>query len=483
MHRLPAQTVEGATAAGGAPGTADGASPGLHGSFGEIEAMLLSSGVETVIVAGLDTNGTLRGKRVPARDIAGVLEHGLAMCEVIWALPADEAQPVPAPAGHAGYFPRDGYPDMLLRPDAGTVRVLPWQERTAIALGDFHDLGGRPNPLCPRGALRSVVRRAERMGFEPVVGVELEFYVLCETPSSVRAKRPSQLQPVDERLNVYGVLASARQEPLLRAVRESLFACGVPVEACNPEAGPGQFEVNLRRRPALHAADDAVLLRYAVKEQAADRGLLATFMAKPRSDWPGSSCHFHVSLRRAGADAFHDPDAPDGMSETMRSYTAGALAAMAELTAIMAPNPNSYRRFGAYSWAGSSATWALDNRTAGLRAVCHGSDATRLEHRQAGADANPYLALAAVLAAGLHGMEHGLAPPPADSGDLYRRDDLDDLPRSLDAAADRLAASELARDWLGADLVAQHVAMCRAEAAAAAAAVTDWETARYLEVL
>ncbi|HEX7299709.1 MAG TPA: glutamine synthetase family protein, partial [Solirubrobacteraceae bacterium] len=387
-----------------------------------------------------------------------------------------------APADHIGYFPRDGYPDMVLRPDAGTVRVLPWRERTAMMLGDFHDLAGRPNPLCPRSVLRSVVRRAERMGFEPVVGVELEFYVLRETPSSVQAKRPSQLQSIEDRPSVYGMLASARHEPLLRSVRESLVACSVPVEACNPEAGPGQFEINLGRAPALRAADDAVLLRHAVKEQAAQRGLVATFMAKPRSDWPGSSCHLHVSLLRDGRDAFHDPASAHGMSPTMCSFTAGALEAMAPLTAIMAPTPNSYRRFGRYSWAGGSATWAVDNRTAGLRAVCHGRGATRLEHRQAGADANPYLVLAAVLAAGLHGIERGLEPPPAQGGDLYARDDLDDLPRSLDVAAERLAASDLARDWLGPDFVDQHVAMCRAEAAASAAAVTDWETARYLEV-
>ena len=448
----------------------------------DVEAMLVANAVETVIVAGLDSNGLLRGKRVPARGIAAVLEHGVAMCDVLWALPVDEAAPVPAPPGHAAYFPRDGFPDMTLRPDLTTARVLPWQERTAIVLGDFHAPGGGPNPLCPRGVLRRVVARAQRMGFEPVVGVELEFYVLRETPQSVRAKRPSRLEPADERLNAYGIHVSGRQEPLIGAVRESLVAAGVPVEASNPEAGPGQFEINLARRPALPAADDAVLLRHAVKEQAEQRGLLATFMAKPRSDWPGSSCHVHVSLRRDGDDAFHDPDDRDGMSATMRSFTAGALHAMAELQAIMAPTPNSYRRFGPDSYAGGSATWALDNRTAGLRAICHGRDATRLEHRQAGADANPYLAVAAVLASGLNGVEHGLEPPPPEHGDLYRRDDLDGLPRTLDAAAARLETSALARDWLGADLVAQHVAMCCAEVAAAAAAVTDWETARYLEV-
>src|ERR1700750_1211910 len=163
MDRLPAQLAEGSDAA---------VRPQ------DVEAMLLGHAVETVIVAGLDGNGLLRGKRVPARGISAVLEHGVAMCDVLFALPVDEAAPVPPPPGHPGRFPRDGFPDMILRPDLTTARVLPWQERTAIVLGDFHDPGGAPNPLCPRGVLRAVVARARRMGFDPVIGVELEFYVL-----------------------------------------------------------------------------------------------------------------------------------------------------------------------------------------------------------------------------------------------------------------------------------------------------------------
>ena len=266
-------------------------------------------------------------------------------------------------------------------------------------------------------------------------------------------------------------------------MRETLLRYGLAVEACNPEAGPGQFEINLRAAPAVQAADEAFLLKSAVKEIAAGHGLLATFMAKPRSDWPGSSCHLHLSLRAGDGDAFHDP--ADGMSSTMRHFIGGLLAGMAELSALFAPTPNSYRRFVPHSWAGTTATWGVDNRSAGVRAICRGDGATRVELRQAGADSNPYLTVAAALAAGLEGVQRGCEPPPPVDGDVYASAEgaARPLPATLGVATDLLERSALARDWLGDDVVEHCVAMRRAELAAQAAAVTDWETSRYLEAL
>jgi glutamine synthetase len=428
-------------------------------------------GVETVILAGADTHGIMRGKRVPIAELARAAERGIALCEVIWALPVDEHEPVEPPPEYAGYFPRPGYPDMRAVPDLETARIVPWHDRTALVLCDFVDHDGGAIPLSPRAVLRSVVERARAMGIAPTVGVELEFYVLRETPQSVLAKRPSQLVAVDGRPSVYGVVAASRNEPFAGAVRDTLLRYGLAVEACNPESGPGQFEINLRAAPALQAADEAFLLKSAVKEVAARQALLATFMAKPRSDWPGSSCHLHFSLR-------------PGTSSTMRHFIAGLLEGMAELTAIFAPTPNSYRRFVPYSWAGTSATWGIDNRSAGLRAICRGEGDTRVEHRQAGADANPYLAVAAALAAGLEGLRRGCEPPPPVDGDVYALDDAArPLPATLGEAVDRLERSALARDWLGNDVVEHYVAMRRGELAAQATAVTDWETSRYLEAL
>jgi glutamine synthetase len=312
------------------------------------------------------------------------------------------------------------------------------------------------------------------MGVEPIVGVELEFYLLRETPRSVLAKRPSQLVAVDERPSVYGVVAASRQEPFVEGVRETLRRYGLAVEACNPEAGPGQFEINLRAAPALQAADEAFLLKSAVKEVAARQGLLATFMAKPRSDWPGSSCHLHLSLGDG-----------EGLSPALRHFIGGLLAGMAELSAIFAPTPNSYRRYSAHSWAATTATWSHDNRSAGLRAIGGGDGAIRVEHRRPGADANPYLAVAAALAAGLDGVGRACEPPAPVGGDVYALPDDTGpaLPATLAEATDLLDRSALARDWLGDDLVEHSVAMLRSEVAAQAAAVTDWETARYLEAL
>jgi glutamine synthetase len=429
--------------------------------------LLRRRGIETVILAGADTHGIMRGKRVPIAELDRAAEHGIALCEVIWALPVDEVEPVQRPSGHAGWFPRDGYPDMLAMPDLETARIAPWHDRTAVVLCDFVDRDGIAVPVSPRAALRSVVERARAMGVEPIVGVELEFYLLRETPRSVVAKRPPQLVAVDERPSVYGVVAGSRHEGFAGAVRDTLREYGLAVEACNPESGPGQFEINLRAAPALTASDEAFLLKSAVKEIAARQALLATFMAKPRSDWPGSSCHLHVSLR-------------ESTPATMRHFLGGLLDGMAELTALLAPTPNSYRRFVPYSWATTTATWSADNRSAGVRVL-----GSRVEHRQAGADANPYLAAAAALAAGLDGVRRECEPPPPVDGDIYALPEgtVPALPTALGEATDLLERSALARDWLGDDVVDHCVALRRAELAAQAAAVTDWETARYLEVL
>jgi glutamine synthetase len=434
--------------------------------------VLRRRGVETVILAGADTHGIMRGKRVPIAELDRAAEHGIALSEVVWALPMDELEPVHPPAGHDGWFPRDGYPDMLAMPDLETARLVPWHHRTALLLCDFVDRDGRAIPLSPRAVLRSVIDRAVAMGVEPIVGIELEFYALRETPQSVLTKRPSQLQAVEERPSVYGVVAASRHEDFAGAVRTTLHEYGLAVEACAPEAGPGQFEITVRPAPALRAADEAFLLKSAVKEVATRHGLLATFMAKPRSDWPGSSCHLHISLR-------------DGTAAAMRHFLGGLLSGMAELSAIFAPTPNSYRRLTPYSWAATTATWGVDNRTAGVRAILDGDAIARVEHRQAGADANPYLAAAAALAAGLDGMRRACEPPPPVDGDVYALADdaVPALPPTLGAATDLLERSALARDWLGDDVVDHCVAMRRAELAAQSAAVTDWETARYLEAL
>jgi glutamine synthetase len=272
----------------------------------------------------------------------------------------------------------------------------------------------------------------------------------------------------------------------VRLIRDSALAYELPVETCNPETGPGQFEITLRYGPALKAADDAFLFKNAVKELVQQQGLIATFMAKPRSDWAGNSCHVHLSLAdENGRGVFFDAEAEHGISSAMRHFVGGSVATMSELTSIMAPTVNSYRRFTPYSWAATTATWGIDNRSTGLRAVCERESATRIEHRQAGGDVNPYLAAAAVLAGGLHGIEHEIEPPELTDADVYALDPgtVPTLPRTLDEATQRLAGSAAARDWLGEDFVTHYVEIKQAECEAHRRAVTDWEIARYLEAL
>jgi glutamine synthetase len=324
------------------------------------------------------------------------------------------------------------------------------------------------------------------MGFEPYGGIELEFFIFRESPGSLQSRHERDLATYDARPSTYGVVAGSAQEPIARVIREHMLEYGIPIEACNLENGPGQFEINIRYSDLLTAADHAFLFKNGVKEIAEQQGLLATFMAKPSPRWSGNSCHLHFSLTdRDGRQAFYDGGEPRGTSRTMRHFMGGILDTMQETTAVLAPNVNSYRRFAAYSWAGTTATWGVDNRSTGVRAICEGEQGTRVEHRQAGGDVNPYLAAAAALAGGLHGIEREIEPPEATDTDVYAlpAGAVPELPRTLDRATDLLASSRLAREWLGDDFVSHYVEMKRAEFEAHFDAVTDWEIARYMSAL
>lgn len=454
----------------------------------EAAAFCEQRGIETLIVGASDTHGIMRGKRVPAAQIPAALDHGVNLCEVLFVIDVAEADLVAKPESATTYFPteRNGYPDIVAAPDLRTLREVPWHERTALVLADFTLPGGGPVPIAPRQVLARLVERARSLGLEPQIGIELEFYVLRETEETLRGKRPADLVPLALRPSTYGVVKGSGQEPFGRAVRDAMHRFAVPVEACNAETGPGQFEINLRYSPALDAADHAFLFKGAVKEIAGQQGLTATFMAKPHPEWAGNSCHVHMSLLNSGgANAFAGRDGSSGGSATMGAACAGVLATLSELTALNAPTVNSYRRFHPYSWAGTTATWGVDNRSVGVRAVCEDPASTRLEHRQGGGDANPYLAAAAMLAGVLHGIENGLEPAAARDDDVYALPpgEVEAMPRSLPEAVALLEGSAVAREYLGEDFVAHYVAMKGAEADAAALAVTDWELDRYLEAL
>ncbi|QLQ11678.1 MAG: glutamine synthetase [Nocardioidaceae bacterium] len=444
--------------------------------------------IDTIVLGGVDTHGVLRGKRVPRSQLERLLGHGLPLCDVFWVMHIDESALVPRPADFQGTFPTEltGYPDILAKPDTSTCKIVPWHPRTALMLCDWHELDGSAYALDPRGALKSMIGRSLELGYEPYCALELEFYLLREDSASVLGKLPSQLTPLTERPSTYGLVAASGQEPIGRVIRDLSLEFGLPIEACNPETGPGQFEITLEYRPALQAADDAFLFKTAVKEIAAQHGLLATFMAKPRADWAGNSCHVHFSMRDGDDQpVFYDASAQHGLSSVLRHFAAGSLEAMAELSALFAPTVNSYRRFVPYSWAATTATWGIDNRSTGIRVIAEGPNGTRIEHRRAGGDANPYLAAAGVLAGGLHGIVNAVEPPPLFEGDVYATDTavVGELPTTLDGALDQLATSAIARERFGDNLIDHFIELKRAEAEAYRQTVTDWEVRRYLEAL
>ena len=451
-----------------------------------------AEGMHTVVAGAGDVHGIWRGKRLPVADFLAKIDHGVPFSDVVLVIThsedTDEGQELVEPPGGEAYplyFPRkeQGFPDIFVRPDLGTARRLPWHPGTVGVLGDFHLPGGAGVPLDPRIVLRRLIERARSHGFEPKIGMEYEFYVFRGDLAALK-ESGWRLEPIRARPYTYGVYGGSLDEGLIGEIRRQLAIAGVRVEASNPETGPGQFELNIRYDDALKAADDAFVYKHGIKEIAAQRGLMASFMAKPRRDWAGSSCHVHQSLRETGtgAAAFFDAGAGGGLSQTGRRYTAGLLSTMAEFTALFAPTPNSYKRFAPYSWAGTSVSWSHDNRSTGLRAITPHPDEARVEHRLPGADTNPYVVIAACLAGGLHGIEQKLRLTPAYEGDAYATGEPGSLPASLEEALDLLGASDVAREMLGADFVQHYVLMKRFEAEKYRQQVSEWEVRRYVEM-
>jgi glutamine synthetase len=440
-------------------------------------------GVRTLVVGTADTHGSWIGKRVSATDIAELAEgEGLAFSDVLFVITRDGENVVEPPKSTTTYFPRkdNGYPDIFLRPDLSTARLLPWHANTAALNGTFVLPDHTPVPIAPRNVLAAQVQRARELGLEVRVGFEFEFYLL-EGSLAELAANGYDLRPLSPRPYTYMVFRSSVDAPLLQRIRDNLEGAGISIEALNPETGPGQYEINIRFAEALRAADDAFLYKNAIKELAAAEGLVATFMAKPRTDWAGSSCHLHQSLwwTSDGAPLLWDEAAP--LSATGRHYLAGLLASMTDLTALFAPTVNAYKRLVPYSWAATTVSWGLDNRSTGLRVVGSSPQTRRIEHRLGGADVNPYLAIAACLAGGLYGIKNGLEPGEPYGEDAYADDTIPRLPATFAAALDRLHDSDLAREAFGDDFIDHYVAMKRWEIEQYHSQVTDWEVRHYVE--
>jgi glutamine synthetase len=437
----------------------------------QLKAAVRNGSIDTVVVAFTDMQGRLVGKRVHGgyfveHDVAA---HGIEGCAYLLALDM-EMEPVP---GYAFANWDSGYGDFRARPDLATLRRLPWLEGTALVLCDLEHHDGRPAAPSPRQVLKRQVERARALGFEPMFGSELEFYVFGESYAEANSKRYRLLTPSAPYILDYHVLAATYDEPLIRQIRNGMQGAGIAVESSKGEAWPGQHEINFVFTDALAMADNHVVYKNGAKEIAHQNGRSITFMAKPDETWIGSSCHIHSSLWREGANAFA---AEPG---TFERYLAGQIACLAELAIFAAPTVNSYKRFAAGSWAPTTLAWGHDNRTCGFRVVGDGQS-RRTETRIPGGDANPYLAFAALLASGLHGIENELELPPPLEGNAYESD-AERFPATLYDGIEALETGSTARSAFGDEVVEHYLNMARVEQDAYDSAVTDWERFRSFE--
>lgn len=438
---------------------------------------LRDEGIERAKIGGFDLDGLLRGKYVSLDKLESALSKGFGFCDVIFGWDINDA--LYDRSTLTGWH--TGYPDTHAVLDPATERRIPWEPAVAAMLCDFRLGSGEPHPACPRSLLKRVIARAAELGFEAKVGVEFEFFLFRETRDTLQHKHFQDLTPLDPGMFGYSWLRTGQDAELMLDLQRGLAGLGIDVEGLHTETGPGVYEAALAGRDALGAADQAALFKTAVKQIAHRHGLSACFMAKWSTAYPGCSGHLHQSLWKAGRNAFHDARTQGGMSSVMRNYLAGQLALMQELTLMMSPTVNSYKRYVPGLWAPLVASWGIENRTCALRVIgCGDQKAVRIEHRQGAADINPYVAIAASVGAGLWGIEHKLTPQKATQGDPGDSGPYS-LPRTIREAIDKFAASKAARQLFGAEFV-DHYAMTREwEARAFERAVTTWELERYFE--
>jgi glutamine synthetase len=444
----------------------------------DLEDLVAAGEIDTVIVAFADMQGRLTGKRVAARlFVEEVAAHGAECCNYLLAVDVD----MNTVDGYAMSSWESGYGDMVMTPDFSTLRLLPWLPGTALVMADLSFVDGGPVPAAPRSILRAQLDRLAQRGLEAFVGTELEFMVFDNTFREAWAAGYRGLTKSTDYNVDYAIHASTRMEPLLRDIRLGMDGAGMYCEGVKGECNFGQQEIAFRYDSALVTCDNHTIYKNGAKEIADQHGKSLTFMAK-FDEREGNSCHIHISLRGAdGSPVFADADEPLGMSPMFRSFIAGQLATLRELTLFYAPNINSYKRFVEGSFAPTAIAWGLDNRTCALRVVGHGHS-MRMECRAPGGDVNQYLAVAALVAGGLHGIDQGLELPDAFAGNAYTSG-AEKLPTTLAEAAALFESSTVAREAFGDEVVEHYLNNARVELAAFNSAVTDWERVRGFERL
>jgi len=448
-------------------------------SFEDLKARVEAGEVDTVLACLVDMQGRLMGKRFHAEHFIASAWEETHCCNYLLATDLAMA----TPEGYASTSWSAGYGDYVMKPDLSTLRPMPWLEGTVMVLCDILDHHTHEEIThSPRAILKKQVKRLEAMGYDAMMASELEFFLFEKSFDELRKGGYRELEPLSGFNEDYHILQTTKEEHVMRPLRNHLWDAGIPVENTKGEAETGQEELNIKYAPAMATAEYHTIAKHATKEIAWQQGRAVTFLPKWHHDKVGSSSHVHQSLWKDGKPAFFDPDDKLGMSALMKSYVAGLLKYAADYTYFLAPYINSYKRFQKGSFAPTRIIWSIDNRTAGFRLCGDGTKAVRIECRVGGSDINPYLAMAAMLAAGIKGIEEGLELEPPFSGDAYEGES-GHIPHTLRDAREALLASDMLRAALGEDVVTHYARAAECEIEDFNRVVTDYEVARGFELV
>ena len=447
-------------------------------TFEGLKDLAKSGEIDTVLVCFVDMQGRLMGKRFHAVNFVETSYAETHCCNYLLATDLEMA----TPDGYASSSWERGYGDYVMKPDLATIRPVPWLEGTAMVLCDILDHHTHePVSHSPRAILKKQIARLEALGFEAKMATELEFFLFAKSLDEIRKDGFRNLEPISGYNEDYHIFQTTKEESVMRPVRNHLYAAGLPIENTKGEAESGQEELNIRYSPALDCADYHSIAKHAIKEIAWQNGHAATFLPKWDQNRVGSSSHVHQSLWKDGAPLFFDETAKLGMSELMRHYMAGLIKYAPDYTYFLAPYVNSYKRFSKGTFAPTKTVWSVDNRTAGFRLCGESTKGVRVECRIGGSDLNPYLAQAAMLAAGIRGIEEKMDLAPPTTGDVYEDAKAGDIPQTLRSATETLRTSKFLREAMGDDVIDHYTRAAEWEQEEFDRVVTDWEIARGFE--
>ena len=446
-------------------------------TFKDLELAVNDGSIDTVLVCMVDMQGRLMGKRFHAKHFISEGHKETHCCDYLLATDLEMG----TPDGYAATSWEDGYGDYTMKPDLTTLRNTPWLDGTAMVICDVLDHHTHEEVThSPRAILKKQIKRLQEMGFDPIMATELEFFLFEKSFKEIQENGFRELRPISSYNEDYHILQTTKEEHIMRPLRNYLWDAGIPVENSKGEAETGQEELNIKYDNALNTAEHHTIAKHAVKEISWSKGHAVTFLPKWHHDKVGSSSHVHQSLWKNGENAFYDPADKLGMSKVMKHYMAGLLSYTSDITFFLAPYVNSYKRFAKGTFAPTRIIWSVDNRTAGFRLCGAGSKSVRVECRIGGSDMNPYLAIAAQIAAGIAGIENKLVLDEPAKGDVYQGD-TKMIPASLREAKDALSASEMLKSAFGEDVVKHYCRAAEVELEEFDRVVTDWEIARGFE--